>query len=180
MERLCLLAIDPGKSGGIAWKLVSGSKVKVTVIKMPDSELGIFDAIAEIERKALQLAAGNIHGIIERVNFRPKQRGGWEFSGNYHGCRMAMIALGIQFVNPTPGQWQKDFGLVQKLPKKKEEMTKQEINEHYKMKKQRSKELAQELYPELRVTHYASEALLLLSYHEKNFRTVKYGMRRRP
>ena len=164
MRRFCLLAIDPGKSGGIAWMMSTGIAEKVFARKMPDGEQEIFEALADIERRALQEAAGNITAIIERVNFRPRQRGGWEFSGNYHGCRMAMIALGITFRNPTPGQWQKGFGLIQKLPKRKDEMTKEEINAHYKAKKQRSKELAQELYPGLRVTHYTSEALLLLEY----------------
>lgn len=165
MQKFCLLAIDPGKAGGIAWLLSNGIVEQVVARKMPDGEQAIFDVLAEVERQALREAAGNIFAVIERANYRPKQRGGWEFSGNYHGCRMALVALGISgFRNPTPGQWQKHFGLTQKLPKRQKEMSNQELKEHYRAKKQRSKELAQELYPGLRVTHLTSEALLLLEY----------------
>lgn len=167
MHKYCLLAIDPGKTGGIAWSICNGATERIYARKMPDGELDIFDALAAIERDALKQAGGNISAVIERVNFRPKQRGGWEFSGNYHGLRMALIALGITFRNPTPGQWQTSFGLIQKLPKKKADMTKEELDFHYKEKKRRSKELALEMYPGLKVTHMTSEALLLLAYLRK-------------
>jgi hypothetical protein len=65
---------------------------------------------------------------------------------------MALIASGVPFEAVTPGKWQKEFGL---LAKKGETKT---------AKKNRHKARAQELFPDLKITHATADALLIAEY----------------
>lgn len=163
MQRSCLIAIDPGWKGGIAWRLND----RVFAVKMPDSEQGIFDVLAHIERQSLIEADGRKQAIIEFASSRSAQgvRSVWRFSANYNLCRMGMVALGIPFRHVMPRQWQGSFGLVGKMGSAKwNAMTAAERSAYKRVKKNRSKDLAQELFPDMRVTHMISEALLMLEY----------------
>lgn len=176
MRKHCLIAIDPGWSGGIAWLLDDGHDVEIRAIKMPETEQDLFDALADIETQAMLRCNGNLHAITEQVNAFSGQgvKAVWNFSANYHLCRMALVAIGARRLFVPPATWQKAMGLVRKLPKKVKDMTQKEKNDHKREKKNRSKELAQELFPEFKITHATAEALLLLEYLRRTAKTLTH------
>ena len=92
--------------------------------------------------------------LIEKVHAMPGQGvvSTFNFGYNFGMLEGFLIGSGIPYDRVTPQKWQKDFGLY-KLP-----------DETKTAKKNRHKELAQELFPTLKVTHATADALLIAEY----------------
>lgn len=139
-----ILGIDPGQSGGIAG--IDGDDV--TAYKMPETEKDIW----------LLLAAW--HGataVIENVHSSPQMgvSSSFKFGKNLGGLRMACLAAGIRMVEVAPSKWQREFNLTAKGRK---------LGQGDTEKKNRNKARAQELFPQLKITHAIADALLLAEY----------------
>lgn len=139
-----IVGVDPGASGGIA---MFRDGVMVTH-KMPATE-----------RDTWEILAGCEPGVcfIEKVGATPQMgvTSAFKFgrsAGLLHGL---LIASGLRIEYVSPQRWQ----LVLRLPK-----VGGKIGQNGTAKKNRNKAKAQELYPELRITHATADAILLCEY----------------
>ena len=132
------IGIDPGKTGGIAWN-VNGH---VTAWKMQDTERDTFDLLSRIE------SLGECFCYLERVASSPQMGvvSAFTFGKGYGGLRMALVAVGIPFETVTPAKWQ---GNMQCRSKGDKNVTKRR---------------AQELFPNIKVTHAIADSLLICEY----------------
>jgi len=139
------IGVDPGSSGSICE--VSAEGLASIVTKADKSYAHIWD-------KIFQPRFDNSVAVIELVHSMPGQGVSSTFRfGQSFGMLLAMLtAAGIPYVKVTPAVWCKEFG----LKKKKEESNTDWKNRH--------KQLAQELFPDVDVTHATADALLIAEY----------------
>jgi hypothetical protein len=137
------LAIDPGASGGVAWRDGEG---RVDAAPMPEGMTAQVDFL-----RALAARLPGVEAVLEKV--------GWWMPGDHpnSACRFArhcgnleaaLYALGIPAVAVAPATWMKALGA---LPKDK------------RARKAAIRELMARRYPNLSVTLRTADALGLLS-----------------
>lgn len=137
------IGIDPGASGGIAIIYPDGG---VVAFKMPATET---DLLEELEGISL---SNNLMvpcvAALEKVHAMPKQgvTSTFTFGMAYGGLRMALTACRIPFVDVTPQCWQKAMGCLTKGDKNV------------------SKRMAQQLFPNIKITHAIADALLIAEW----------------
>ena len=141
------LGADPGLSGALAWVWDNGEVGQT--IKMPATERDILDAIRTYDLHETR-------AVIEKVHSMPKQgvASTFKFGRNFGTLLMALTAVDIPFEEITPQRWQKEFSLV--FPKS--------MNLSITEKKNRHKRKAQQLFPQMKITHAIADALLLAEY----------------
>lgn len=140
MERQ-YLGIDPGKSGGAAWLTDVGEVL--STIRFTETEHDI---------NAWFLAIDSVfHAVIERVHSMPKQgvKSTFTFGQQYGFCRGMLVAHGFSFSEVSPGVWQRKQGCLTRGDKKI------------------SYRRAQQLFPEIKITHAIADALLIADYARK-------------
>jgi len=144
-----LMAIDPGKSGGIAWKMAYGARA----IPMPETERDICEKLKEIY---YHLDKPTV--IVEEVGGyigRPQPGSAmFTFGRNFGFILGVLTTIGARVVLVRPQKWQ---GYLS-LGKSEGDRTKW---------KNKLKQKAQNLYPSLVVTLSTADALLLLEYGTK-------------
>lgn len=165
--KFALMAIDPGWSGGLAALFCDGREEEIVVAAMPDTAKGIWDLVSDWESRAAVCCGGNISAGIERVAPRSSQgvKSVWTFSQNYAMVQMALTAAGIErydLIESTA--WQKRLDCKFKPPKLVRLMSKAELGKWRTLKKNLTKQRAQDFYPEFKITHAVAEALLMLEY----------------
>jgi len=146
-DSFCIIAIDPGANGGIAWN-VDG---KNYCVKMPPNNLAIKDFLRDLSYK---------YKLIE-VHLENPSKGGW---GMKSAALLFKFYQGIGFIEGVsyaydfklnlvdPRKWQKAVGM-EKKPK-----------EPSKDWKNRLKVKAEETYPDgVPITLWSADALLILS-----------------
>lgn len=138
-----ILGIDPGKSGGLA--LIDGSGDAIA-IKMPETERDIYEAICNYEPDRVYIEKVGAMAGQGRVSI-------WTFGQHYGSLRMALIAAGIPFETVAPGVWQRGMRCLSKGNKNV------------------TKARAQELYPQLRITHATADALLIATWGARQMAT---------
>lgn len=137
------IGIDPGASGAIAWikeELVAAYPLKGA------TDTDIVDLLSELRRMRAQYSA--CHAILEEVHAMPKQgvSSTFKFGVSYGGLRMALAAAKIPFDYVTPAVWQAAMRCRTKGDKNV------------------TRARAQELFPQLKVTHAIADALLIAEY----------------
>ena len=139
------LGIDPGQSGGIV-KVTSNGFVFAT--KMPETERDIWEAIRDTDGIAL----------IEKVHSMPDQgvASSFKFGKGYGFLRGCLIAGGIPFEEVTPQAWIKGLAIPSKA--------KTETRTQW---KNRLKAMAQQMFPQLKVTLATADALLIATYNKR-------------
>ena len=138
-ERNCYIGIDPGASGAIAFLFSSGAIVE----KLKDmTDKDIVDLLADTSM------GWDATAIIENVHAMPKQgvSSTFKFGVNFGSLCMALTAAGIPFERVTPQIWQRAMGCLSKGDKNV------------------TKRKAQELFPDLKITHATADALLIAEY----------------
>jgi len=148
----CLLAIDPGVSGGVA----VASFGKVATHAMPDTEGDRLELIRDFKSMA-NIEGGSCVCVLEEVNgFVGKAQPGsamFKFGEGYGFLKGVVQALGIRLVLVRPQVWQKTFclGTASGCASKTEW-------------KNRLKAEAQRRFPDLAVTLKTADALLILEW----------------
>ena len=138
------IGIDPGKAGGICFLM--------------DDEIKTFKCPATTHDMAEELIlAKDIRkctAIVEKVHSFPGQgvASTFNFGYNYGVWLGILSALKIQYQLCLPRKWQKYYG-VPKMEKKD--------------RKNYLKQLAQQMYPDHKVTLYNADAILLANYLKK-------------
>lgn len=142
-----IVGVDPGKSGGIAidgqvWKTTGCTEIVCAVqeLDMMCKEKGE-DMIVYIE----SVHSSPQMGVVSAFSF------GQNF-GQLHAA-FSMVSDSIKFVSPQ--KWQKALGLSNGISKKSPKTHKRKL-----------KARAQELYPDVKVTGYNQDALLIAYYAE--------------
>lgn len=139
------IGIDPGKSGGIAY--FKGDSMKA--IRYPKE----IDELVFLLQK-LQYSRGCV-GIMERVHSFPNQgvKSTFTFGENFGTWKGLLAATEIKYELIQPKKWMSYYG---ELPKEKTK------------RKNRLKDIAKKLYPNLKVTLYTADAILLAHYLKEN------------
>ena len=131
------IGIDPGKTGGIAVIRDDGPQAW----KMPETRRDLWDLIVDLEDRGC-------FAVVEKVHTSPQM--GVKSAGTFMQGKgevlMALTAAGIPFEEIAPGRWQRS---MQCLTKGDKNVTKRR---------------AQELFPQLKVTHSIADALLIAEY----------------
>ena len=145
-----VIGIDPGKSGGIAVAIMGES----VCYPMPDTEKDTWELIVSLHGGHLEQKP-DAYAYIEKVHAMPGQgvTSMFNFGMNYGMLRAFLVAAGIPFETVTPQKWQKFFGLIRK-----------DKNETNTQKKNRHKAKAQEIFPDLKITHKVADCLLIAEY----------------
>lgn len=136
------IGIDPGISGGIAKLNQDGSVFAIE--KMPPTDVDVFDTI----RCPKEGGSGHARACLERVSASPQMgvTSAFTFGKGYGGLRMALAGAGISFDEVTPQKWQKAMQCLTAGDKNV------------------SKRRAQQLFPQVKVTHAIADALLIAEY----------------
>jgi Holliday junction resolvasome RuvABC endonuclease subunit len=131
------LGIDPGKNGGLA---IVGSDGSAIATRMPATERDIYDWLNDRPRPS--------HAVLEKVHSTPQMgvKSAFTFGRGYGSLVMVLTAWGIPFTEVTPAKWQRHLGCLTKGDKNV------------------TKARAQQLYPELPITHATADALLIARY----------------
>lgn len=138
MDNKFFIGIDPGKAGGIAFIPENGN---AWAHSMPDTDQDVLELLQSASEH-------KCHAVIERVGPMPKQGvvSVFTFGLGYGALGMALLASKIPFERVSPSVWQKSLGCLTKGDKNV------------------SKRKAQELFPNIRVTHCIADALLIAEY----------------
>ena len=152
MEKM-IMAIDPGKSGGIA-TLYNG---EVNAYKMPQTDQDMLDLFANI----MSECNNQITCMTEVVHAFPGQgvTSMFSFGEHYGALKMALLAMNIPFIAVLPVKWMRGLALGTKKD-----------NANW---KNHLKSKAQQLYPNIKITLNTADALLILEYARTYFNTAK-------
>ena len=145
------IGIDPGRSGGIAWIDTDLDRIgpQVSTAKLAGmTERDVWETLAGCDPAVVAL---------EKVHAGPKMgsSAAFKFGASCAGLHMATIAAGLQVALVTPMKWQREFGLLVKG---------RGLGQRDVDKKNRNKAKAQELFPDIKITHAIADALLLAMY----------------
>lgn len=141
-----IIAIDPGKNGGIAIYSVDVGKV-IEVIKMPETpqELLRFLRFYQLNSICYLEKVGGLPGMSPSAMFN--------FGVGYGHLEMSLLACKIPTISVTPQKWQKVLQLGNKGSKSSTEW------------KNKLKRKSEQLFPYVgRITLAVSDALLILQY----------------
>lgn len=143
---MTIIGIDPGSNGGIAWF----SNGNVCVEKIPNDLKDLYEILRDISYNShgnLEL----VHCYLEKVHSSPQMGvvSAFSFGNGYGHIEMALTANRIPFEKVRPQTWMKDLDC----------MTKGDKNI--------SKNKAQAMFPDIKVTHAIADALLIMSYGRK-------------
>ena len=132
-----VIGVDPGVNGGIAF-LHDG---KVVAYKMPATERDIYDLLATGEESAPVV-------FLESVHSMPGQgvSSSFKFGRGYGFLRGAITALKYPLHDVSPQRWQRALGCLTSG------------------NKNISKQMAQQLFPQLKITHSIADAVLIAEY----------------
>lgn len=136
-----IIGIDVGKNGAIAWTTLGDTLVE----KMPETTKDLWDLIDEIAKSA---GTEVPHCYLENVSSSPQMGvvSAFSFGNGFGHLEMALTAAGIPFTKVRPQVWMKHLGC----------MTKGDKNV--------TKRMAQQLYPNIKITHSNADALLIHEY----------------
>ena len=142
------IGIDPGVNGGIAW-MKSGEDPAAEAVKMPGTIKDLRTVIADLHSSNVVCSCA-----LEEVGPRPGQgvKSMFTFGRVYGQAETAIVCHGIALERVLPTKWQKYFGLITGKGVSKTK------------KKNKHKALAQELWPDIEMNHYITDALLICEW----------------
>ena len=178
-----IIAIDPGLSGGIAWKKEDEDAM---AIKMPDTVKGIKDVIEKAQicygmpdfigekeddpNRVCTCSYCPTIAYVEQVHAMPKQGvvSMWTFGEHYGALKAILLCLKIPTVFVRPDAWQKAIGATRpSVPKGATPSQKEAIKREGKHK---IKSIVEARYPHLKISLSTADALGILMYAEKEER----------
>ena len=142
------IGIDPGKNGGIGFiynELAYCKRCPATVSEMAEEIKTCIDLAPDIQKTA----------VIELVHSMPKQgvKSVFTFGEGYGKWLGILAAHKIPYIQVTPQKWMRFYG---NLPKEKKD------------RKNQLKHLAQQRFPEIKITLATADAILLANYLKEN------------
>jgi len=148
-ERRTFAGVDPGhQSGGIAIVDSLGNVIATTSLMgtktRPMTDRDLFDLLVE---HSPSLA------MLERVHSMPRQgvSSAFKFGASFGTCRTLLTCALVPFEQPTPGQWQKAMQCLSGGDKRV------------------TRDAAQRMFPDAKVTHANADALLLAEHARRTY-----------
>ena len=140
---MIILGIDPGASGAVAFYGTTGGVNGYGGIET----CALSGTERDVSNFLVQFRNGTF-AYIEKVHSMPRQgvASSFKFGMSYGFLRGCLISLGIPFEEVTPQRWQKAMGCLSKGDKNV------------------TKARAQQLFPEIKITHAIADALLIAEY----------------
>jgi len=137
----CVIGIDPGTNGGIA---VIDEKGNAYAEKMPDTLQDLYELLNSYSVGY----DGNCRAYLEQVHSSPQMgvKSAFTFGNGFGHLEMALTACGIPFERVRPQVWQKALGCLTKGDKGI------------------TKAKAQEMFPNIKVTHAIADSLLIAEF----------------
>ncbi|KKL92415.1 hypothetical protein LCGC14_1884890 [marine sediment metagenome] len=163
---MIMIAIDPGQGGGIAWTIAEGIQVE----KMPQTTRDISDLLETLKAKAAEMPEP-VFAWLENVGkYMPGNSGpsAVKFGGHCGELRGVLTALKIPFDKVLPAKW--EHWLIgkpnyEKIPKEIQGKARKAILSKRKTeRKNKIKEKAQQLNPNLKIILATSDAVGMLHY----------------
>ena len=144
MENRVFIGIDPGINGGIA--IIYNDAYSVT--KWPNTIQEMADVLITLKDQAPNLP---MYCVIEKVHSFPGNSGKsmFTFGSNYGQWLGILATLRIPYIEVIPNKWMKHYGA---MPKDKKD------------RKNHIKHLAQQRYPDVKITLATSDAMLIANY----------------
>jgi hypothetical protein len=144
MDNRIYIGIDPGKSGGIGIiynNMAYCKKCPTTVSEMAEEIKICLELAPDIQKQA----------IIEAVHSFPSQgvRSVFTFGEGYGKWLGILAAHKIPYIQVSPQKWQKHYGSLSRDKKER---------------KNQLKHLAQQRFPEIKITLATADAILLANY----------------
>jgi len=138
VSRRLYLGIDPGKSGAIA--VIDHEGRGAMSIKLSETPRDVWEWLV--------VHGDADYGAIERVGSRPGQgvSSTFKFGESFGFCQGVLVASGVRHEFVSPSKWQGALGCRSKGDKNV------------------TKARAQQLFPDVKVTHANADALLLAEY----------------
>jgi hypothetical protein len=159
---LSIIAIDPGKSGGIAFLNADGASEACNMPETPKDLCEIFDAaFSESLLKSTPLKAyvEEVGGYLGQAQ---PASAAFVFGQGYGEIIGILTHARIPFELVRPQKWQKALSLGKSgTPKGCDQKTRERYKREWKHK---LREVAQRLFPHLDVTLAKADALLILEY----------------
>lgn len=136
------IGVDPGKSGAIAF--LDPDTNKTWVVRCSETLKDLHDALMDVAVDC----EGMAYCILEQVHAMPGQgvSSTFKFGQSYGQLEALLICSGIPFERVTPVKWQNALGCRSGGDKNI------------------TKAKAQELFPNMKITHKTADALLLAEY----------------
>ena len=157
-----IIAIDPGKNGGIAWS----DHGIASCAKMPSGLSDLFSLLVAIKTSA---CGEKIVCLLEEVHSMPKQgvKSVWTFAEHVGNLKALLYAVGVPITPVKSLVWQKAIGASRpSTPRRASPSVRERIKHVGKLK---IKEIVESHFPSLNVTFATSDALGILFYGEKEF-----------
>ena len=144
MENRVFIGIDPGINGGIA--IIYNDAY--TVQKCPNTIQEMADMLIALKDHAPNLP---MYCIIEKVHSMPGNSGRsmFTFGCNYGQWLGILATLRIPYTEVIPNKWMKHYGTMKRDKKDR---------------KNHIKHLAQQRYPDVKITLATSDAMLIANY----------------
>jgi len=144
MENRVFIGIDPGISGGIG--IIYNESYYAA--KCPNTVAEMADEIAMVREVGPDLSC---YAIIEKVHSMPGQGvvSTWKFGANYGQWLGILATLKIPYVLVTPHKWMSHYGSRPKIKKDR---------------KNHLKDLAQQRFPDVKITLATADAMLIANY----------------
>lgn len=147
------IGVDPGKSGGIAVLTCNGgTTVGVAAISLAthtERDVAAFlSDCGAFEPECATAAGPRFYALIEKVHSSPQMgvTSAFTFGRSYGFLRGLLSAAPLVFDEVSPQKWQKALGCLTQGDKRV------------------SKAKAQQLFPQVKVTHAIADALLIAEY----------------
>ena len=147
---MVIMAIDPGKNGGIAYRLGSG---EIHSLPMPPTPGDVMDMIRTV--KVIDSTTGMVCYMEECIKYAGNNQSGSSaivYGRNYGFIEGVIQTLGIKLHGVRPQQWLKELEVG-----RKGNLTNTEW-------KNKLKALSQRLFPTEKITLKTADALLILEY----------------
>lgn len=140
---MLFIGVDPGKSGAIAF--ISRSE-EPWAVKNTETLTDLRDAIDDAKRDG-----GEAFAVIETVASSPQMgvKSAFSFGQSFGQLESLLVCSGISFDRVRPQKWQQAIGCLTGGDKNV------------------SKRKAQELFPNIKMTHAIADALLLAEYAKR-------------
>jgi hypothetical protein len=142
-----LIAIDPGMSGGIAFRADNGP---AGADKMPKTEKDICELLQSLSPI---LSPASVYMEDVPIGMPGKGAASSKLNANAGFIRGVICSMGLKTVMVRPAKWQRHFGLGKRSGCASDTEWKNKL-----------KQAAQRLYPDIKVTLDTADALLLLEY----------------
>ena len=151
------IGVDPGASGGLAYYISNGDKSFYGAFKCPKAAGKLYEAVFKIKEMVSSFNDGrlpcpySINCVVEKVHSMPGQgvKSTFSFGKNLGWWESALEANRIPYQLVHPRKWQNHFNISAISRKDRKKLL---------------REKAEELYPDIKMTYYVSDAVLIMDY----------------